>query len=111
MLFDKRTCGDMMGQCPMMGPEVTDDGRMGFGCNPCSCNPCGCSPCGNDPIMEDPIERCVRRDICHEVKHICPVHTKVINNHICRHVYVPCFSCSEENVVTNLDQGSCCNFM
>jgi hypothetical protein len=85
----------------MMGQQMMPyDGYAGGGCG-----------CPMDPVVEAPIEKCVKRDFCHEVQHVCPVHTRVINNHIIRHTYVPRYTCSEENVVTNLDQGSCCNFM
>lgn len=97
MLFDKRTCcSGMPGQFPMTPQEGFAGGE------------CGCQM---DPIVEAPIERCVRREFCHDIQHVCPIHTKIINNHIYRHNYVPCYTCSEENIVCNLDQGSCCNFM
>lgn len=95
MLFNRRACCGMMPQCQCMPEENPMDGQCG---------------CAMDPIVEAPIEKCVKRDIFHEVQHVCPVHTKVINNHIYRHTYVPQYSCSEENVVCNMDQGSCCNF-
>lgn len=64
--------------------------------------------CG--PIMEPPIENCVQKDIIHEVEHICPINTKIINNHIFKHVYVPQYSCCEEDVYTNIDEcGGCSN--
>ncbi len=63
--------------------------------------------CGCGPIVEPTIERCVERNICHKVEHICPIHTKVINNHIIEHTYRPEYSCSEENTVTNIDPGCC----
>lgn len=63
------------------------------------------------PVYETPIERVVERNICHEVRHVCPINTRIINNHIIRHTYCPKYTCCEQNVVTNLDQGSCCNFM
>ena len=62
------------------------------------------------PIIEQGRERCVQRNIIHEVKHICPINTKIINNHIFRHTYEPKYTCSEENIVTNQQCGSCCNF-
>ena len=62
------------------------------------------------PIIEQGRERCVQRNIVHEVKHICPINTKIINNHIFRHTYEPRYTCSEENIVTNQQCGSCCNF-
>ena len=69
---------------------------------------CNMEQCGCDPIIEQPIERCIERNICHKVEHICPIHTRVINNHIIEHTYRPEYSCSEENTVTNIDPG-CCN--
>lgn len=62
------------------------------------------------PIVEAGRERCIQRNIVHEVKHICPINTKIINNHIFRHTYQPHYTCSEENVVTNQQCGSCCQF-
>ena len=62
------------------------------------------------PIMEPGRERVVQRNIVHEVKHICPMNTRIINNHIFRHTYQPRYTCCEENVVTNQQCGSCCQF-
>ena len=67
----------------------------------CNMEQCGC------PIIEQPIERCVERNICHRVEHICPIHTRIINNHIIEHMYRPEYSCSEENTITNIDPGCC----
>ena len=64
----------------------------------------------SSPVMETPRERCVYRNIYHEVPHVCPINTRVINNHIYRHTYQPRYTCSEENVVSNVQCGSCCNF-
>ncbi len=72
--------------------------QEGFG----DMNQCGCGP-----IVEPVIERCVERNICHQVEHVCPIHTRVINNHIIEHTYRPEYSCSEENTVTNIDPGCC----
>lgn len=63
------------------------------------------------PIMEPPMERVIQRDIVHEVNHVCPILTKIVNNHIYKHNYVPNYCCIEENRITNIDCGSCCNFM
>ena len=68
------------------------------------------SSCPNNPIVEPMQERCVHRTIMHEVPHVCPIRTKVINHHVYRHTYRPEYSCCEENVVSNIDNGSCCNF-
>lgn len=64
-------------------------------------------PCGCDPIVEQPVERCIERNICHRVEHVCPIHTKIINNHIIEHTYRPEYTCSVENTVTNIDPGCC----
>ncbi|MDD2203492.1 MAG: CotD family spore coat protein [Bacilli bacterium] len=100
--FDERDCCGMMGQGPFMQPRQMMP-QFGFDGADCGCK--------MDPIIEQPIQRCVKRDICHDVQHVCPIHTKIINNHIYRHTYVPQYTCSEENTMCNLDQGSCCNFI
>ena len=66
----------------------------------------GCS----QPIVEPMRERCVNRTITHIGPHGCPIRTKIINHHVYRHTYRPEYSCCEENVVSNIDNGSCCNF-
>ena len=62
------------------------------------------------PVVEPGRERVVNRTFVHEVPHICPINTRIINNHIYRHTYQPRYTCCEENVVTNEQCGSCCNF-
>lgn len=62
------------------------------------------------PIIEPGRERVIQRNIVHEVKHVCPMNTKIINNHIFKHTYQPHYTCCEENTVTNVQCGSCCNF-
>jgi len=37
------------------------------------------------PIIEPGRERVIQRNIVHEVKHVCPMNTKIINNHIYKH--------------------------
>ena len=66
--------------------------------------------CNQQPLVEPMQERCVHRTIMHEVPHVCPIRTKIINHHVYRHTYRPEYSCCEENVVSNIDNGSCCNF-
>ena len=66
--------------------------------------------CQSRPIVEPMQERCVNRTIVQEVPHVCPIRTRIINHHIYKHTYRPEYSCCEENVVSNIDQGSCCNF-
>ena len=72
----------------------------------CNNNGYGC-----DPVIEQPIEKCIERNICHKVEHICPIHTRIINNHIYEHTYRPEYTCSEENTVTNIDPGCCSKFL
>ena len=63
-----------------------------------------------NPIVEPGRERIVNRTFVHEVPHVCPINTRIINNHIYRHTYQPKYTCSEENVVTQQQCGSCCQF-
>ena len=62
------------------------------------------------PIIEPGRERVIQRNIVHEVRHVCPMNTKIINNHIFKHTYQPHYTCCEENTCTNVQCGSCCNF-
>ena len=59
------------------------------------------------PIYECPRERCVHREIMHEVPHIIPLNTKVINHHVYKHTYSPMYTCSSEDVVSNIHEKSC----
>ena len=62
------------------------------------------------PIIEPVRERVVNRTFEHIVPHVCPIRTKVINHHVFKHTYRPEYSCCEENVCTNVQCGSCCNY-
>ena len=64
----------------------------------------------NRPLVEPMQERCVHRTIMHEVPHVCPIRTRIINHHIYKHTYRPEYSCCEENVVSQVNQGSCSCF-
>ena len=64
----------------------------------------------SSPIKEAMQEKCVHRTIYHEVPHVCPIRTRIINHHVYRHTYRPEYSCCEENTVSNVQCGSCCNF-
>ena len=57
------------------------------------------------PIYECPQERSVHRQIIHEGPHVCPVNTRIINHHIYRHTYSPCYTCTEENEICNENVG------
>ena len=62
-------------------------------------------------VIEPTINKCIQKDFYHEVPHICPIHTHVINRHIYNHTYTPRYTCSEENQVVNNDCGKCSGFM
>ena len=55
-------------------------------------------------------ERVINRTFIHEVPHTCPIHTRIINHHVYKHTYRPVYTCSEENVCSNVQCGSCNNF-
>lgn len=42
--------------------------------------------------------------------HVCPMRTKIVNHHVYKHTYQPSYSCCEENVCSEVQCGSCCNF-
>ena len=62
------------------------------------------------PIVEPMQERIINRTIVHNVPHICPLQTKIVNHHVFKHTYQPSYSCCEENVCSEIQCGSCCNF-
>ncbi len=64
----------------------------------------------SSPIIEPMQQRVVQRTILHEVPHVCPINTKIVNNHVFRHTYRPNYTCCEENICTNVQCGSCCNY-
>lgn len=70
----------------------------------------GGSPCMEQQVVEPTITKCVEKEIYHEVPHVCPIHTHVVNRHIYKHTYTPQFTCSEEDQVCNIDCGKCSNF-
>lgn len=55
-------------------------------------------------------EKVVHRTFVHEVPHTCPIHTRIINHHVYKHTYKPVYTCSEENVCSNVQCGFCCQF-
>ena len=62
------------------------------------------------PMNEGVQERVINRTFVHEVPHVCPIHTRIINHHVYKHTYRPAYTCSEENVCSNVQCGSCCQF-
>ena len=61
-------------------------------------------------IMEPVITKCIEKEYYHQVPHVCPIHTHIINKHIYEHTYTPQYTCSEENQVINNDCGKCSGF-
>ena len=87
--YPQAGCCDMgMNMMPMMGENIP-----GVVC---------------PPVYECPRETVVNRYICHEVPHIIPCNTRIINHHIYRHTYMPAYSCCEENEVQNVYERRCC---
>ena len=64
----------------------------------------------SNSMSEGVQERVVQRTFVHEVPHVCPIHTRIINHHVYKHTYRPQYTCSEENTVSNVQCGSCCQF-
>ncbi len=103
MLFNDRCC-DMNDKGMMMDAPAyampSDMGmNMGMDCCPMP------APC--QPVVECPQERCCHREIVHEVPHIIPINTRIINHHVYRHTYTPRFTCTEENEVSNVYERNC----
>ena len=74
-------------------------GRKGYGCG-----------CEQQVITEPVITNCIEKEFVHEIPHVCPIHTHVINRHIYNHTYTPQYTCSEEDQIINNDNGNCCGF-
>lgn len=53
--------------------------------------------CTMPVVYECPEERIIHREICHTVPHVCPINTRIINHHIYRHTYSPCYTCCDQN--------------
>jgi len=68
--------------------------------------PMNSMPMNNNGVQE----RVINRTFVHEVPHTCPIHTRIINHHVYKHTYRPVYTCSEENVCSNVQCGSCCDF-
>lgn len=72
--------------------------------NSVNCDMASMKGCTLNPVYECPQERCIHKQIIHEVPHICPVNTRIINHHIYRHTYSPCYTCTEENEICNVNE-------
>ena len=85
------------GEIKLKGDDMIHQGYDG-----CMVPPVACPP-----IYECPRERCVHREIMHEVPHIVPINTRVINHHVYRHTYQPMYTCTSENQVCNIGERPC----
>lgn len=79
-------------------------------CKNTCCDVVSTECCQADPIYEAPIQNCIQKDYIHEVVHVVPIHTNIVNNHIYKHSYVPEYTCSEENICTNVNECGNSNF-
>lgn len=102
MLLNHR-CMDKTAQ---MNYQPMNEEKMDMPMNPCCDNQFPGVVC--PPVYECPQIRCCHREIFHEVPHIVPVETRIINHHIYRHTYQPEYSCCEENEVSNVYDNKCC---
>ena len=87
-------------------PEAQEEKNMNYVFDMEMCCPTQMNVC--PPIVECPKERCCHRYICHEVPHIQPCNTKIINHHIYRHTYTPTYTCCEENEYSDIYDPKCC---
>ena len=90
--------------------EASFDGTMNMGMDTSCCQemPMQSQTMMCPPIQECPQERVCHRYMCYEVPHIMPCNTRIINHHVYRHTYTPCFTTCEENVVSNVYDRKCC---
>lgn len=58
------------------------------------------------PIYECPEERVCERFIIHDVPHIMPINTKIINHHIYRHTITPTYTCEECDTCENIYENT-----
>lgn len=66
--------------------------------------------CVCPPIYECPQERICERVIVHEVPHVMPIHTKIVNHHIYKHSFTPCYTMSECDTCENVYDPCSKNF-
>lgn len=85
----------------------TMDNMNGYGCG-CNMDYMQSQNMMCPPIHECPQERVCHRYMCYEVPHIMPCNTRIINHHIYRHTYTPCYTTCEEDVVSNIYDRNCC---
>ncbi len=69
-------------------------------------------PIGNTcpPIYECPTTRVCERVIMHDVPHVMPINTKIINRHVYHHTFTPVFTCEECDTCENVYESCPKNF-
>lgn len=95
-MFNKNRCFDGM-NLDKMYPEQAIPNEQNISCQ-------------NRPIFEPMQERICHKEFIHEVPHVCPINTRIINHHIYRHTYTPCYTCCEENEICNIYDGCSTKF-
>lgn len=103
-MFGKNRCGEFpqaMDSSMELPKTEMKDMNMGTCCDPLRGIVC-------PPVYECPQERVCHRQIVHEVPHVCPCNTRIVNHHIYRHTFTPCYTCCEENEVSNVYDNKCC---
>ncbi len=93
----------------MSDNNIYDDRQVSMGPTPGVGYP-QMGPVTTPPIIEPGRERVINRCMVHEVPHVCPINTRIINNHIYRHTYCPAYTCCEQNVVSQVYEGCCGQF-
>ena len=61
------------------------------------------------PVCECPQERVCHREFVHNVQHVVPINTRIINHHVYKHSYMPCYTYCEENTCCDV-YDSCPRF-
>ncbi len=56
----------------------------------------------------EPKTNVIHRTFYHDEEHIVPIRTHIINHHVIRHFYKPCYSCTVENTYCNVDCPNNC---
>ena len=91
-----------------MNPRCYENEKMdmNMGMDTDMMNNNGMCGCACPPVYECPQERV----IVHEAPHVMPIHTKIINHHVYKHSYTPCYTMSECDTCENVYDPCCKNF-
>ena len=105
-MYKQNRCGEFPPAMESAGMAMPKTEMKDMNMGGCSCEPLRGVVC--QPVYECPQERVCHRQIVHEVPHVCPCNTRIVNHHIYRHTFTPCYSCCEENEVSNVYEQRCC---